>query len=376
MRVLLVTLPGDGHFYPLLRFAKALRSAGHELLFATSGPYVPDVRRTGFDAVSAGPDFRWDSAVERWPDCVNHMGPAGLAYWALTINRDVTTPLVRDLVRVIEDWKPGLVVAEYATTAAAMIVRECRGLPMLMTAWEDEPGSSTFLQHTALGLEPCRSRCFGLGRWNGELPGDRWLAFTPTTWARVDGEPLPETLRASPYSRDSSIARAVSQAPFVYATLGTIYGTTRKLLRAFIQALELGKLHGLVTVGRNNDPNAFAHSQEVEVERFVDQRLVLPRASVVLCHGGFGTLMGALAEGVPSVVVPLGADQISNAEHVRRLGVGIVVEPADATPVRLQQALEEVISSSSYRAVCEELMSEIASMPSPSSVVADMELLR
>jgi hypothetical protein len=303
------------------------------------------------------------------------MGSAGLAYWALTINQDVTTPLVRDLLRVIDDWKPGLVIAEYATTAAAMILRECRAVPVLMTAWGDEPSSPTFLQHTALGLEACRSE-FGLGPWNGELPGDRWLAFTPTTWARVDGEPLAETLRASPYSRESSIARAAPQAPFVYATLGTIYGTTRKLLRAFIQALELGNLYGLVTVGRNNDPNAFAHSEAVEVEQFVDQRQVLPRASAVLCHGGFGTLMGALAEGVPSVVVPLGADQISNAEHVRRLGVGIVVEPADATPVRLQQSLEEVISSSRYRAACEDLMAEIASMPSPSSVVADMELLR
>ena len=374
MRVLLVTLPGDGHFYPLLRFAKALREAGHEALFATSALYVPDVRRTGFDAVGAGPDFRWDSAVERWPDCVNHMGSAGLAYWALTINQDVTVPLVQDLLRIIDDWKPSLVVAEYATTSAAMIVRECRDVPVLMTAWGDEPGSPTFLQHTALGLEPCRS-AFGLGPWNGELPGDRWLAFTPKTWARVDGEPLPQTLRASPYSREESVARVEPKAPFVYATLGTIYGTTRKLLRAFIQALEIGKLPGLVTVGRNNDPSAYPHSVEVEVEQFVDQRTVLPRSSAVLCHGGFGTLMGALAEGVPSVVVPLGADQINNAEHVRRLRVGIVVEPAEATPMRLQEALQEVLSSSRYRAKCKELMVEIASMPSPASVVAESQLL-
>ena len=85
--------------------------------------------------------------------------------------------------------------------------------------------------------------------------------------------------------------------------------------------------------------------------------------------------MGALAEGVPSVVVPLGADQINNAEHVRRLRVGIVVEPAEATPMRLQEALQEVLSSSRYRAKCKELMVEIASMPSPASVVAESQLL-
>jgi len=52
MRVLFATQPGDGHLNPLVLVARALISAGHEVRFATSGPYVADVQRRGFDAVA------------------------------------------------------------------------------------------------------------------------------------------------------------------------------------------------------------------------------------------------------------------------------------------------------------------------------------
>lgn len=58
MRVLCATQPGDGHLNPLVPVAEALVADGHEVLFATSRPYMADVRRRGFDVVAVGPDFR------------------------------------------------------------------------------------------------------------------------------------------------------------------------------------------------------------------------------------------------------------------------------------------------------------------------------
>ena len=71
MRVLFVTQPGDGHLNPLVPVARALIDGGHEVRFATSGPFVADVERRGFDAVAVGPDFRWDAALDTWPEGAN-----------------------------------------------------------------------------------------------------------------------------------------------------------------------------------------------------------------------------------------------------------------------------------------------------------------
>ena len=51
------------------------------------------------------------------------------------------------------------------------------------------------------------------------------------------------------------------------------------------------------------------------------------RTAVVVGHGGSGTTFGALAAGVPVVIVPLFADQFANAERVAEAGAALVVEP-------------------------------------------------
>ena len=61
----------------------------------------------------------------------------------------------------------------------------------------------------------------------------------------------------------------------------------------------------------------------VRVEEFVAQTEVLPEADVVVCHGGSGSVVGALACGVPLLVLPMGADQMDNAARVAALGVGV-----------------------------------------------------
>ncbi len=64
----------------------------------------------------------------------------------------------------------------------------------------------------------------------------------------------------------------------------------------------------------------------VHAERWVDQERVQAAAGVVVCHGGSGTVFGALAAVVPVVVVPVFADQFENGRRVAAAGAGVVVE--------------------------------------------------
>jgi MGT family glycosyltransferase len=164
------------------------------------------------------------------------------------------------------------------------------------------------------------------------------------------------------------VVRSIDR-PLVYATLGSIYGTAHKLMRSFIQAIELGGWQGVVTVGRNNDAAKFQHPPTIDVVQYVPQADVLPRASVVLCHGGFGTVMGSIDAGVPMVIVPLGADQLQNAERAQRVGIATVVEPARASPQVLRDAIAEAMTSDSYCSAVRALRAEAMAMPTMANAV-------
>ncbi len=59
---------------------------------------------------------------------------------------------------------------------------------------------------------------------------------------------------------------------------------------------------------------------------FVPQGALLARCRLVITHGGSGTMLGALASGVPLLMTPRGADQYDNAAAVvRRRPEAVVV---------------------------------------------------
>ena len=57
------------------------------------------------------------------------------------------------------------------------------------------------------------------------------------------------------------------------------------------------------------------------VERYVPQADVLPLCDVAVGHGGSGSTLGALAHGLPMLLLPHGADQFENAQACAALGV-------------------------------------------------------
>ena len=85
----------------------------------------------------------------------------------------------------------------------------------------------------------------------------------------------------------------------------------------------------------------------VRVEQWVDQDHVLPLADVVLCFGGSGTVLGALAHGVPLVLLPVFADQFANAGAVVATGAGLstVVDRRNGENGPALPSTDELVSS-------------------------------
>ena len=162
-------------------------------------------------------------------------------------------------------------------------------------------------------------------------------------------------------------------------TFGSVAGgmpTAGSLYASALEAVAGLPARVLLTVGREADIGSLgAQPANVHIEAWVPQADVLGQASAVVGHGGSGTTLGALAAGVPQVVVPLFADQPDNARRVAAIGAGVAVEPdpdsppeamrSTIDPVALRSAVESVLEEPSYRRAAREVAAEMAALPSP-----------
>lgn len=80
---------------------------------------------------------------------------------------------------------------------------------------------------------------------------------------------------------------------------------------------------------------------------------ILPQASLLIHHGGIGTLSGALAAGVPQLILPCYVDRPYNASLIKKLGAGDYLYVANWTPEKIAEKIEQV-QLSNIRVKCKE----------------------
>jgi MGT family glycosyltransferase len=165
--------------------------------------------------------------------------------------------------------------------------------------------------------------------------------------------------------------------PFVYVTLGTVTGgfdELRTVFRQVLDALDGLPVRALLTIGADLPMDILGTvPANVHVERFVPQDEVIPHATAVLCHGGSGTVLGALAAGVPLVIAPLFADQPYNAARITAVGAGIGLESLDAPSSAIRAALIRVIRETAFREAAQRFAGEIGALPMIDDVGATLE---
>ena len=136
--------------------------------------------------------------------------------------------------------------------------------------------------------------------------------------------------------------------PLVVVSLGTTEQRQQPVFHRVIDALGRLPVRGLVTLGGPCKPGDFAPPANVHVVDSAPHGQVLPLASAVVCHGGHGTVMKALAHGLPLVSIPFGRDQLDNTTRVTVHGAGLGVRP-NARASALCAAIERVLGDADLR---------------------------
>jgi UDP:flavonoid glycosyltransferase YjiC (YdhE family) len=362
MRFLFSFAGGSGHLDPMLPLARAATKAGHDVaIFGRSSALG---RATGFETFPQ--------------DVVSRRSTTRTALQPLDVGREerefaegfvgrLAHRTVAPLTTVCESWRPDVLVCD-ETDYAAMIVSEKLGLPYARVVVLITGG---FARPSLVDAPLAKTRAeYGLP----PAPADHLILSPAPPSLRDPAYPLPPT---AGYFHEPITPSTLDDPVTVYATLGTVFNMeSGDLFQRLLTGLGDLPVQLVMTVGRQIDPAEFGpQPSNVDIQRFVPQEELLPRCHAVVSHGGSGSVLGALEHGLPMVLVPMGADQVHNAERCAALGVSLTLDAINATPSDAAAAVREVLENPFYQRNAVLLRDEIAAMPTPSHAVALLERL-
>jgi MGT family glycosyltransferase len=113
----------------------------------------------------------------------------------------------------------------------------------------------------------------------------------------------------------------------VLVSLSTSEQGQADLLQRCTDAVAQLPVNAIVTTGPSIDPASVRAGANTQVVRYTPHADIIPSASLVITHAGFGTTMAALGRGVPLLCTPMGRDQFFNAGRVQDLGAGRMLMP-------------------------------------------------
>ena len=386
MRALFTSTRGAGHFNPLVPFARAFERAGHEVLVAGPPDLGGPAEAAGFAFWEVDPPSRddLDPIWARVPGL--SQDEANIVVIGDIFGRLNTAAALPKLRAAFEEWRPDVVVHDPNEYASPLIAEQL-GIPHARVAISLASTEEMSLRLSGPAVDPIR-RAEGLpadpqGEWLRRSP---FLSVFP---AGLDDGSQPDTHRFRDPDWDTP-ARELpdwwpgrGDEPLVYVTFGSVAGGFAQALPVYDVALAAVAdlpVRVLLTVGRELDleilPEAPAN---VRIERWVPQQDVLGHAAAAVVHGGSGSTLGAIAAGLPLVVLPLFADQPMNARRVAEVGAGRAVELDRANVAAaiepLREAIQTVLAEPSYGERARTIAREVRAEPTVDDAIPLLERL-
>ncbi|MET9388716.1 glycosyltransferase [Streptomyces sp. NPDC002928] len=381
MRVLFTSIDGAGHFNPVALFADALVQRGDEVLLVVPSDLRDTVEKRGYPFRICGkPSPEVMGAIyKRFVTLPPE--EAEIVADREVLGKHYTEAMLPALEEACREWRPDVLLHDSRAYAAGIAAAR-HGIPHAQIGISQaavEEGSlqravPELVRHDGAIAQRLHSVPF-LSRFPGSLDPS---SFADTRRFRDGVEPRRGML---PDWWDGS------DAPLIYLTFGSVTGQlplAGDVFRAALEAVRGLPVRVLLTVGHGTDVSALGDIPEnVHVEEWVPQADALGEAAAVVCHGGSATLLGALAAGLPTVVVPVFADQPANARLVHEAGVGLRVEtgiesedrvgkigPADVP--RIRAAVEQVLADPSYGEAAGRVAAEMRALPTIDAFVDDV----
>jgi UDP:flavonoid glycosyltransferase YjiC (YdhE family) len=358
-RLLLAAFGDPGHAFPMLALGERLAARGHDVTLETWRRWREPVEAAGMTFVAA-PEH------DVFPTRDRPLKP----YQAVV-------RAARETAELVERLRPAAVVADILTLGPALAA-ELGGVPVATLVPHVFPVSASEHPPYALGARVPRS-AFGRALWRAlarpmdgglrrgrrELNHTRALLGLPPLahvhggisrrlclvatfpqleyprewppWTRVVGplmwEPPADEVEPPP-----------GDDPLVLVAPSTSQDPDHRLVRAALKGLANAPVRVLATWNRRPLGRPVPVPSNARLVEWVSYSRTMPCCDLVVCHGGHGTVVRALACGVPVVASPAGGDMGENAARIAWAGVGVRVPWRLCTPRGLRLAVERALA--------------------------------
>jgi UDP:flavonoid glycosyltransferase YjiC (YdhE family) len=371
MRILFSGTPGYGHLLPLLPLARAFRQQGDEVAFTTGDSFAALFAAEEMTLLPAGPALETllgEFIQQTGADPSAEVPPELIAEFFGGIRVDATYGQALTGAR---SWEPDLIVSEVYDFVGPLLAAELK-VPAAVVAIAPPFGPEfdaltakvVSSRYTDRGLTPSEPRWL-LDTWPSLLQADSWeepqrrLALRPEAHRSAGWQPSGG--QAAPKNR-----------PTVLVSFGTLHSAPA-VISPILRELAKQDVDIKTTLGPFSRADYELDTEKVTFVEFTPLAELLQGVDVLVGNGGAGTTLGALAEGVPLVTVPLAADQFLIAERVAASGAGIALPDGAGNPEKVAEAVADVLSETPYRGEVKKVASHIAGLASPQDIASQLK---
>jgi MGT family glycosyltransferase len=411
-RYLFVTIEGGGNVPPVLGAARQLIERGHQVRVLTEPCLKDSVAAIGAEFTGFTEHFvRTDRSQEIFYDWQASSPPGALAR---TLDNVVLGPAGQTaaaVARALDQDPVDALVIDWLLPAAAA-VGEAREMPTAflmhcinMLPGPGRPAGPFAPARGPLGRLRDRFMWFMFGRLVGrhtsafnEMRAAHGLAPLATPLeqyqraARVlvqtspafdfAAEPEPDNLvYVGPVLDEPDWAGSAAwespwapddRRPLVVLSLSSTFQDQHDLLQAAITALGQLDVRGLVTLGPAMADQSFAIPDNVVAVPSAPHGLIFPHADAFITHCGHGSIMRALACGLPLIALPMGRDQDGAAVRIVHRGLGL--RPG-RKPNAIAQAVRRVLGEPSFRAAAQRMAATLHEEVAAGGLALELEQL-
>jgi MGT family glycosyltransferase len=389
MRIVLNTFGSFGEIPPDMAVAMELQARGHVPVIATLAIYREKIKGAGLKFFPVGPNI--PQPAEQDAELIGKIMEPKTGAKFLT--EEVIFPAVResynDLLQAVRG--ADLLVTHPAAPAGPLVGRKT-GMPWISTVlaplsffsaydmpvppfwqWTSKlrvlgPRFTKFFLDTMKSSHKARAVVefreeLGLSDFGNPIfEGQHSPALVLAMFSKVFAKPQPDWPRQTevtgfcfydgkhqtPMPAELERFLDAGPPPIVFTLGSSAVWVARDFFSESIEAAKrLGQRAVLLVGDERNRPSSLPDGM-IPIDYAPYQQL-LPRASVVVHHGGVGTTSQGLLAGVPTLIVPFAFDQSDNAEHARRLGASRTVYRNKYRAARVAKDLHALLTRPEYK---------------------------
>ena len=369
-RYLVAAFGDPGHAFPAIALGRALAARGAEVTIETWAERRAAVEGAGL-GFAAAEDYRMFPPPD--PDSAEGTHAAEAA---------------KALVPLLEEMRPDVVVSDILTLAPALAA-EVAGIPRATLIPHLYPAVEPGLPFFAIGLGAPRTavgravwrqgqRLLNIGLAHGRrdlnrqrerlglAPIERFHGGISSELALVGTFPQLEYPRRWPRGVELTgpltfeiphpdIELPPGDAPLVLVAPSTAHDSRNHLVRTALAALAEEPVRVVATTNRVRPQSPVEVPDNAILVDWLSYSQLMPAASLVVSHGGHGTVARALGAGTPLLICPFIGDMSETAMRVAWARCGLSLPRRLCRPAPLRWSARRILSDPSFAARAGEL---------------------